>query len=169
MSLPLDNILENTLDNTAGFTLFELVLCLAVVSILAASSRLLSREIFRAKLVSRAAISLEGVLNHKSLEALSGGRPVILAFDEGRGEMFQIEDASSDRQNIGELGFRFRLPTGIRFQTLRIPRLESQVPHLRYTPEGIASPGTLILEDRESPHSCSIIQSLAGSRRVQCN
>lgn len=157
------------LDNTTGFTLLELVLCLAVLSILAVSSRLLSREILRPKLVSRAAMSLERVLNHKSLEALSGGRSVILAFDEGRGEMSQIEDASSERHSINQFGFRFRLPPGIRFQTLRLPRLESQVPHIRYTPEGIASPGTLILEDRESSHSCSIVQSLAGSRRVQCN
>ena len=152
-----------------AFSFVEVLVILCVLAAIITWAGLEFERGLSENLVRRTARSLDALLSHKSLQSISRGENIYLFVDEESGELRELESLPQSDAEVELARVVFKLPKNLRFDTIRLPRLSSQLPSLLFSAEGFASPGTLSISDHTGEKLCSLVQALGGRRTIHCS
>jgi hypothetical protein len=153
---------------TKGSFLLELVLVIAFVGIIAASSIPRVNCVIAKHRLHYAAKQLFELIENYGARSPLRGADVRIYFDTGTNTVFIIpasEISSPDRQQYHKLQ---QMPLGVRILSARFGNFPGNAAILTLRKDGSASPGIVVLKNNLGQR-CVVTLSLRGARRLECS
>lgn len=151
-------------SNSHGFSIFELIIVLALTSLLLAGGSLSLRELLNRMHLRQATLELDNLLQTTAqvAQAAQCDMEVIFNNADDSAKVLPCDNLITSRQQT------YKLPQGISFTDVSFGRLSDNRAAVLFRSSGSASPGHLTLRSKNGA-VCRITQALRGLRTVSCD
>ena len=152
------------MNNCKGLSLFELCVSIALTAVILLSSWPVLKSLAAGKNLKQSADKVLDTLEHHARMSSLTGENSTISFSLSDNAVYLLADKEGDIKSKQLL----RLAPGIRIVKADFAGFNPGRNSLLLHPDGSASPGSVILENKLFER-CSIVQSLRGARRIVCS